>query len=249
MPLVQMENIHKSFGEVKSLQGVDFQVESNEIVGLLGDNGAGKSTLIKILNGLYPFDAGHLYIKNNKIDPNRYSVKKAQELGIETVYQERALVEKHTVWRNIFMGRELTTRLGFLRIAKMKHDTNMIMTDFLGLRGVGVSTTATVSTMSGGEQQGITIGRAMYFDADLVLLDEPTMALSVKEIGKVLSFVQRIKDQGKSCIYISHTVSLIYRVSDRFVILDRGKVTAEYTRDEISEGELMEQLIHHASQT
>lgn len=249
MPLVRMENIHKSFGEVRALQGVDFQVESNEVVGLVGDNGAGKSTLIKILNGLYPFDAGRLYIKNNEIDPNRYSVRKAQELGIETVYQDSALGEKQSVWRNIFIGRELTTRLGFLRIAKMEQDTNMIMTDFLGLRGAGVSADSAVSTMSGGERQGIVIGRAMYFDADLVILDEPTRALSVKEIGKVLNFVQGVKERGKSCVYISHTISLIYSVSDRFVILERGKVTAEYTRDEISEGELMKQLIHHASQT
>ena len=228
---------------------VDKKLESNEVVGLIGDNGAGKSTLIKILNGLYSFDAGCLYIKNNKIAPNHYSVKKAQELGIETVYQEKALGEKHTVWRNIFVGRELTTGLGFLRVAKMKQATNVIMTDFLGFRSAGLSADSIVSTMSGGERQGIAIGRAMYFDADLVILDEPTIALSVKEIGKVLNFVQRVKDRGKSCIYISHTISLIYSVSDRFVILDRGKVTAEYTRDEISEGELMKQLIHHASQT
>ena len=249
MPRVKMENISKSCGGVSALQGVDVQLESNEVVGLIGDNGAGKSTLIKILNGLYSFDAGCLYIKNNKIAPNHYSVKKAQELGIETVYQEKALGEKHTVWRNIFVGRELTTGLGFLRVAKMKQATNVIMTDFLGFRSAGLSADSIVSTMSGGERQGIAIGRAMYFDADLVILDEPTIALSVKEIGKVLNFVQRVKDRGKSCIYISHTISLIYSVSDRFVILDRGKVTAEYTRDEISEGELMKQLIHHASQT
>ncbi|HSV30443.1 MAG TPA: ATP-binding cassette domain-containing protein [Atribacteraceae bacterium] len=228
---------------------MDFQIGSNEVVGLIGDNGAGKSTLIKIMSGLHPLDSGNFYIRDNKIDSHHYSVEKAQELGIETVYQESSLGEKHPVWRNIFVGRELTTSLGFLCVAKMKQETHEIMKDVLGFRGAGMSTDSTVSTMSGGERQGVVISRAMYFDADLVILDEPTRALSVKEIGKVLNFVQKIKERGKSCVYISHTISLIYEVSDRFVILDRGKVSAEYARKEISEDELMKQLIYHASQT
>jgi len=246
--LVDMRGVHKSFGGVVALRGVDFSVGKNEVVGLIGDNGAGKSTLIKILSGVQPHDRGEVYIKGRKIKPRECSVRRAHALGIETVYQEKALGAKQALWRNIFVGREPANRFGVILQRKAYAETNQLMKDFLGFRGGGVSPDSNVQTLSGGERQGVAIGRAMHFEADLVILDEPTNALSVKEIGKVLDFIRAIRQRGKSCVYISHTISNIYPVSDRFVVLDRGRMVAEYNQDEISEDELTERLVHHASQ-
>jgi len=243
--LVEMKDIHKYFGKVVALRGVDFQVGPNEVVGLIGDNGAGKSTLIKILSGVYPPTRGEIYIKGEKIDLKHYSVEEAHKLGIETVFQEQALGVKQTIWRNLFLGREkqVADSLGFIRIEKAQEETDRMMRKLLGFTGGGVSPDSTVRTLSGGERQGIAIGRAMYFEADLIILDEPTRALSIKEVNKVLNFIKKVKEAGKSCIYISHTIAHVYSVSDRFVILDRGQVVGEYKRKDISEPELNDVLI------
>lgn len=249
--IVQMREIHKYFGKVVALRGVNFEVGPNEVVGLIGDNGAGKSTLIKILSGVYPPTRGEIYIKGQKIDPRHYSVEKAHALGIETVFQEQALGDKQTIWRNLFLGREkeISDYLGFIKLERARKETDRMMRELLRFTGGGVSPDSSVRTLSGGERQGIAIGRAMYFEADLIILDEPTRALSVKEIAKVLDFIRRVKESQKSCIYISHTIANVYSVSDRFVILDRGKVVGEYERKAISESELNEKLIeiHEAS--
>lgn len=242
-----MKNIHKRFGGVVALRGVDFTVGDNEVIGLIGDNGAGKSTLQKILSGLYPPTEGEIFVKGEKIDPNNYSVRQAHEMGIETVFQEKALGQKQALWRNIFLGRQPTTKFGYLDVEEAKSETDRIMKQFLGFTGEGVSPDSTVSTLSGGERQGIAIGRAMYFEADLIILDEPTNALSVKEIGKVLDFIREVKRQGKSCVYISHTIAHIYEVSDRFVILDKGKVADRREKGELTEQELIDELTHHAT--
>ncbi len=247
MALVEMMGIYKAFGSVVALQGVDFTVGENEIVGLIGDNGAGKSTLIKLLSGVFPPTKGEIYIKGRKINLKEYSVKKAHELGIETVFQEQALGALQTIWRNLFVGREITNHLGFINITQARQEANRMVRDLFRFKGAGVSADSRVSTLSGGERQGVAIGRAMYFKADLVILDEPTRALSVKEVNKVLDFIRKLKELGKACVYISHTIANIYSVSDRFVILDRGQVVAQYKQKEISEAELNEALIHHAS--
>jgi len=234
-----------TIGKVVALQGVDFEVGPNEVVGLIGDNGAGKSTLIKILSGVYSPSKGEIYIKGQKIDLRHYSVEKAHELGIETVFQEQALGVKQTIWRNLFLGREkeISGSFGFLNTEKARKETDRMMRELLGFTGEGISPDSPVRTLSGGERQGIAIGRAMYFEADLIILDEPTRALSVKEVSKVLDFIKKVKEAGKSCIYISHTIAHVYSVSDRFVILDRGQVVGRYKRKEISEPELNEVLI------
>lgn len=243
--LVEMKNIYKSYDGVVALKGIDFEVRFNEVVGILGDNGAGKSTLIKIISGVHSFDDGEMYIKGVKIDPKKYSVKKAHNLGVETVYQEKALADKQTLWRNIFVGRQITNKLGFLNIKKEKEETNKIMRDLMGFRGIGANADAVIKTLSGGERQGVAISRAMYFEAELVILDEPTMALSLQEVKKVLRFIQNIKDIGKSCIYISHNIANVYPVSDRFVAIDRGKIVGAYNRKDISLHELSEELIKY----
>jgi len=240
--LIQMKNIHKSFGGVIALAGVDFELGDNEVVGLVGDNGAGKSTLIKILSGVFPPDEGEIFIRGKKVERG-YSVRKAHKLKIETVHQERALGEMQSMWRNIFAGRQITNLLGFIKIDKAKEETRKIMTEMMRFTGGGVSPDSTVGTLSGGEKQGVTIGRALYFNADLIILDEPTMALSIQETAKVLDFVRAIKREGKSAIYISHNIYLLYPVCERFVLLDRGRVIREFQKSEVSRDKLTEEMV------
>ncbi|MBN2322935.1 MAG: sugar ABC transporter ATP-binding protein [Spirochaetes bacterium] len=239
--LVSMSKIKKSFGKVEVLKGVDFDIRSNEIVGLIGDNGAGKSTLIKILTGVHRPDGGEIYYKGERI--TIHSVDRSRELGIETVYQERALSEQQTLWRNIFMGRELTGRLGFIRIKKQREETDRILRDQMGFTSEAISTDSIVQFLSGGEKQGVAIGRALFFNAELIILDEPTMGLSIAETKKALDFVRNIKEQGKSAIFISHNIYYVYPVADRFVILDRGNVAGEFNKKDISQDELVERMV------
>lgn len=242
--LVSMVDIQKSFGKVEVLRGVNFEVENNEIVGLVGDNGAGKSTLIKILTGVHRPDRGDIYFKGEKI--TIHSVDKSRELGIETVYQEQALCNQQTLWRNIFMGREITTNFGFLKIKDERIETERILREQMGFTSEAITVDSVVRSLSGGEKQGIAIGRALYFNADLVILDEPTMGLSLAETRKALDFVRNIKEQGKSAIFISHNIYYVYPVADRFVILDRGSIAGEFLKAEITQDELVEKMVELA---
>jgi simple sugar transport system ATP-binding protein len=236
-----MSNVSKSFGEVKSLTGINFAVQPGEVVGLLGDNGAGKSTLIKIITGYHqPDPGGEIYWKGERVE--NLSVAKGRKLGIETVYQERALAELQPIWRNIFMGRELTNRFGVLDIRKMKLETEKLMTELMGFTSSAVTPDSTVKTMSGGERQGVAITRALYFHAELIILDEPTMGLSLSETKKVLNFVTEIKKAGKSCIFIDHNIFHVYPVADRIVVLDRGRVAGEFLKGDLTLDQLIERL-------
>lgn len=242
--VLEMKNISKSFGEVQALHQVDFSVSRNEVVGLLGDNGAGKSTLIKIVTGYYRPDIGEVYFKGEKIED--LSVARARQLGIETVYQERALADLQTLWRNIFMGRELTTRFGFIDVKRMRHETEKLMVGSMGFTSAAVASDSVVKTFSGGEKQGVAIVRALYFDAELIILDEPTMGLSLSETNKLLDFVRGIKKAGKSSIFIDHNVFHVYSVADRVVVLDRGKVAGEFLTKDITLDQLMEKMMRVA---
>ncbi len=244
---VKMIDIVKYFGHTAALKGINFEVGANEVVGLIGDNGAGKSTLIKIITGVFPPSGGDLYIRDQKVDINHYNVKKAHESGIETVYQDKSLGEKQPLWRNFFVGRQIKNRLGFIDVKKEKEIAHEIMMNVIGFRSAGITVDSTVSKLSGGERQGIAIGRAMYFDADLIILDEPTVALSLKEVQKVLDFVNKIKESARSCIYISHMLSHVYMIADRFIILDRGKVIGNFKKSQISPTELNDFLLKYAN--
>lgn len=238
--ILEMRNISKSFGEVQSLSNVDFRVGENEIVGLLGDNGAGKSTLIKIITGYYRPDSGEIFFRGRKVE--NLTVPKARALGVETVYQERALADLQTLWRNIFLGRELSNRLGVLDIKKMKDETYRLMVEKMGYTSAAVNPDAVIKTFSGGEKQGVAITRALYFHADLIILDEPTMGLSLQETRKLLDFVRDIKAAGKSAIFIDHNVFHVYSVADRVVVLDRGRVAGEFQTADITLDDLMEKM-------
>jgi len=243
---VRVKNIEKYFGHVAALKGVNLEVGPNEVVGLVGDNGAGKSTLIKIITGVFPPTKGELYIRDKKVSLKDYNVKQAYKLGIETVYQDKSLGEKQALWRNFFIGRQITNCLGFIKVRKEKKIAQRIMFDVIGFRGAGITVESRANKLSGGERQGIAIGRAMYFNADLIVLDEPTAALSLKEVQKALNFVKEVKEQGKSCIFITHNIYHVYPVADRFVILDRGEVVATIKKGEITLKELNEFLLKYA---
>jgi simple sugar transport system ATP-binding protein len=238
--LVKLCNIKKSFGHVEVLKGINLEINTNEVVGLLGDNGAGKSTLIKIITGVHQPDSGDLYWKGEKLV--NFSVAKARDIGIETVFQERALSEEHSLWRNIFMGREITSRWGFIDVKREKEKTERIMKEYMGFTSSALTTDAVVRTMSGGEKQGVAIARALHFEADLIILDEPTTGLSLSETQKVLGFVDDIKKKGKSCIFITHNIYHVYPVADRIVVLDRGSVVGQFRKDEVSLEELVNRL-------
>lgn len=232
-PIVEMKNITKRFGRVVALRNVNFRVGKNEIVGLVGDNGAGKSTLVKILFGVYAPDEGEIIVKGMKF--KRLTPKKAYELGIVLVHQERTLCPNHPIWRNVFMGREITKKYGFLDIDKMKMLAEKALKE-LGLTKMPVETP--IKFLSGGYQQGVQISRAILFEADLVLLDEPTNMLSISEVGKVLDYTKELKNRGKSAVFISHNIYHVYPVVDRFVILDRGRVVAEFYKKDLTVDEI-----------
>jgi simple sugar transport system ATP-binding protein len=241
---LELRSVSKSFGEVQALTNINFQLGRNEIVGLLGDNGAGKSTLIKIMTGYHQPTSGEIYFNGQKID--NLTVPKARQLGVETVYQERALAELQTLWRNIFLGRELKNKWGLLDVNQMKQETYRLMNESMGFTSSAVNPNSRVGSFSGGERQGVAIVRALYFDAEIIILDEPTMGLSLKETAKLVNFVRDIKKAGKSAIFIDHNVVHVYNVADRIVVIDRGRIAGEFITKDITLDTLMEKMIRVA---
>ena len=241
--IVRLEKVQKFFGAIQGLRDIDLSIGRNEIVGLIGDNGAGKSTLIKVMTGVLRPTAGRIFIRDREIDWRAYSVRQAHDLSIETVYQDKSLAEKQPLWRNFFAGRQITNRFGFIDVKRERAVAREMLLSSIGFRGAGISVDSTVSLLSGGERQGIAIGRAMHFNADLIVLDEPTVALAVREVRRVLDFVRRIKDSGRACVYIEHNLAHVHEVADRLVVLDRGAIVTEISPKTMSVPELTEYLI------
>jgi simple sugar transport system ATP-binding protein len=234
---VELRHVSKSFGGVQVLDDVSMELRRGEVLGLVGDNGAGKSTLIKIITGIHEPDSGDLLFAGNPV--RGLSVKRARALGVETVYQERALADQLALWRNIFMGRPQANRLGFLSVRRMRRVTAELMGESMGFTSAVLTPDTHVRGLSGGERQGLAIVRALHFEANVVILDEPTMGLSLKETDKLLGFVRSIRAAGRSAILIDHNIFHVYSVADRIVVLDRGRVagafpTERYTHDEVT---------------
>jgi simple sugar transport system ATP-binding protein len=225
-PVLELRHVAKSFGGVHALHDVSLQLGAGEVLGLVGDNGAGKSTLIKIITGYHRPDEGEIYFGGQRIDD--LTVPKARALGVETVYQERALADQQSLWRNIFMSRPLVRPGGFLKVAEMRQVTGELMREEMGFTSAILTPDTPVAGLSGGERQGLAIVRALHFEADLIILDEPTMGLSLSETEKCLDFVRGIRAAGKSAIFIDHNIFHIYSVADRIVMLDRGGIAAEF---------------------
>jgi simple sugar transport system ATP-binding protein len=241
--IVRLQGVQKFFGPIHALRNINLAIGRNEIVGLIGDNGAGKSTLIKIMTGVMKPSSGRIYVRDQAIDPSEYSVRLAHKLSIETVYQDKSLGEKQPLWRNFFVGRQITNRFGFIDIKREKEIAREILLNTIGFRGAGISVDSMVKELSGGERQGIAIGRAMHFKADLIVLDEPTAALGVKEVRKVLDFVRRIRESGRACVYIEHNLAHVHEVADRLVVLDRGEIVTEISPRDMSVAALTEYLV------
>lgn len=233
---VELRHIYKSFGGIGVLHDVSLRLEAGEVLGLVGDNGAGKSTLIKIITGVHHPDSGTILFDGKLV--SGLTVDRARALGVETVYQERALAEQLSLWRNIFMGRPSSRRLGFLDVQKMRRITAQLMGESMGFTSATLTPDTHVSGLSGGERQGLAIVRALHFEADIIILDEPTMGLSLKETDKLLRFIGGIRTAGKSAILIDHNIFHVYSVADRIVVLDRGGVAGEFPTSRYSLEEL-----------
>ncbi len=224
--LIRMEHISKFYGRVQALDDVTVSVRESEIVGLLGDNGAGKSTLIKVLSGAVPVTSGDIYIRGKKVSIQSTTDAIAQ--GIETIYQDSALVTQLSIARNLFLGREPIKGPGFLGSLDQEK-MNTVAAGLLRQVGIekNIPPTTPIGSLSGGERQAVAIARAMHFDSDLIILDEPTNNLGVAETQGVLNFVRGARDSGHSCIFIAHNIHHVFQVVDRIVVMRRGKVVAD----------------------
>ncbi|MCZ6635366.1 MAG: ATP-binding cassette domain-containing protein [bacterium] len=240
-PLVEMRDISRSFGHIIALQNLDFTLYHGEVLALLGDNGAGKSTLIKILTGVYPPTSGHLLFDGNQVHLN--SPQDARALGIETVYQDLALVPQLSIVRNFYLGREKTKKTGpfsFLDRTTM----NAEATDALEAIGIHIrNPEEPVASLSGGERQSIAIGRAVHFGSRLLIMDEPTSALSIGETRKVLGYITAAKERALSVIFITHNIPHVFEVADRMTILHHGQKVGDYNREEVTPDEVAQMVM------
>jgi simple sugar transport system ATP-binding protein len=238
-PLLAAERIEKWYGKVHALRGIDVEIHPGEALALIGDNGAGKSTFAKIVAGVERKTSGRLLWKGKEVDIS--SIKQARNLGIETVYQEQALAPQLTVMQNIFLGRTETKFgiLGVLDNKKMAEAARRVLNEL----GLGVGVNQEVRFCSGGEQQGVAVARAILFKANLVILDEPTRALSTKGVERILQFIRSMKEQGIAVILISHVFPQIFPITDRFMLMSRGKIIAERRKEETSSEDLSRMII------
>lgn len=242
-PLVAMKNIHKTFGAVKALQNVDFEVMPAEIVGLVGDNAAGKSTLMKILSGAYIADQGEIWINGKKADIS--NPVDSRNLGIEMLYQNFALAGNINIYQNIFLGRELTRDYcwGVFKILNKKEMATRSV-DLISRLKIDVhQVTKRVKELSGGQQQSVAIARVIAFNARLIIMDEPTANLGIKEVGRLLDLIRRLKEQGIAVIVISHRLDDIFSVGDKVIVLKRGKRVGTRYIKETTEKEVLRLIV------
>jgi simple sugar transport system ATP-binding protein len=238
--LLEVKEISKYFGSVIAIKDVSMFCRAGEVTCLLGDNGAGKSTLIKTLSGVYRPDAGQYLFDGKRREFS--SPREALELGIATVYQDLAMIPLMSIWRNFFLGSEPTKGWGPWR----RYDVGFAKTttrEELSKMGIDIrDPEQAVGTLSGGERQSVAIARAVYFGAKVLILDEPTAALGVKQAGVVLRYIVQAKQRGVGVIFITHNPHHAYPVGDHFVILRRGQVFGDYSRDEIELDRLVQMM-------
>jgi simple sugar transport system ATP-binding protein len=235
--LLEFDQVSKYFGNVVALKDVSLNVNAGEVTCILGDNGAGKSTLIKILSGVHQPDEGTFRLEGAPVTFG--SPREARHAGVATVYQDLAMVPLMSIWRNFFLGEEPTRGWGPARrfdIARAKK----LAREQLKLMGIDVrDPDQPVGTLSGGERQAVAIARAIYFGARVLILDEPTSALGVKQAGVVLKYILQARDRGVAVIFITHNPHHAYPVGDRFVILNRGQSLGTFEKSGIDRQELV----------
>lgn len=240
--LVRMANINKFYGRVHALRDVSLRILRGEVVGLLGDNGAGKSTLIKVLSGAVPMSGGEIFVKGHKVEMT--STTDAIANGIETIYQDSALVPQLSIARNLFLGREPVKGPSFLN--RLDHEAmNDVARNLLKKVGItkDIPPETPITALSGGERQAVAIARAMQFDSDLIILDEPTNNLGVAETQGVLRFVREARNTGHSCIFIAHNIHHVFQVVDRIIVMRGGRIVADDMDPKQSSIEEVERVI------
>lgn len=235
--LIRLEAVSKDYGVFHALTDINLSVHAGAVTCVLGDNGAGKSTLIKILAGLHPATSGTVHVDDEPV--HFKTPRDALDAGIATVYQDLAVVGQMSVWRNFFLGQELTGRFGRLREDEMRQITDEQLREMgIALRNVDVP----VASLSGGQRQVVAIARAIYFGARVLILDEPTAALGVKQSGMVLRFIAAARDRGIGVIFITHNPHHAYLVGDHFILLNLGKQVMDIPRDQVTLEELTLQM-------
>ena len=237
-PLVEMRDISISFGGIKAVDHVSGDLYPGEVVGLLGHNGAGKSTLIKVLSGAYKSDSGEIYINGEKAVIN--SPRDARRYNVETIYQTLALADNLDAASNLFLGRELVNGVGFVDDDRMEAETRKIMGR---LNPNFQKFEAPVSALSGGQRQSVAIARAVYFDAKILIMDEPTAALGPQETQMVAELIQELKKQGLGIFLIDHAVHQVKRLCDRAAVMKNGKLVGVVKVDEVTEDDLLAMII------
>jgi D-xylose transport system ATP-binding protein len=237
-PLVELRGISKTFGGLHALEGVNVDLGAGEVMGLLGHNGAGKSTLIKILSGVYPADAGQIRVAGKEVTIT--STRDAKRHGIETIYQNLALAENLDAVANVFLGRERFTRFGLLDEEAMEHETRRML-DRMKLRLPSLRNE--VSQLSGGQRQAIAIGRAVYFNAKILVMDEPTAALGPEETAKVGELIRELKQQGLGIFLISHDIHDVFDLADRITVLSHGRVVGTVRTADVSKDDVLSMII------
>ena len=237
-PLVEMKNVSIAFGGVQAVDDVSIELYPGEVVGLLGHNGAGKSTLIKILSGAYRMDSGEIRINGQKAEI--HSPRDARKYNIETIYQTLALADNLDAASNLFLGRELTTPLGFVDDDRMEAETRKIMArlnpNFRKLK-------EPVSALSGGQRQSVAIARAVYFNAKILIMDEPTAALGVHETAMVAELIQELKKQGLGIFLISHDTREMMELCDRVAVMKNGQMVGNERVEDVTEDDILSMII------
>ncbi len=234
---LRLEGVGKTFGSVVALEGVSMSVDHGRVTCVLGDNGAGKSTLIKVLSGVFPYDSGTMSVAGQ---PVRFtSPTQAREAGIATVFQDLATIPLMSVWRNFFLGREPGKGWGPWRRLDVR-DAKAPCRDQLARFGIDLrDADQVIGTLSGGERQAVAIARAVHFGAEVLILDEPTSALGVKQAGRVLKLVRDARDRGVAVVLITHNPHHAHLVGDEFVLLSRGRMTHRWVKQDVSLDELV----------
>ena len=239
-PIIEMIDIAKDYGHIRALEGVSLAIRAGEVTCVLGDNGAGKSTFIKIMAGVHQADSGTMKI--NGVETRFASPRDALHAGIATVYQDLAVVDLMETWRNFFLGSEITRPIPLLRpldIARMRQITS----DELAKLGIHLdSVDHPLGTLSGGQRQSVAIARAVYFGAKVLILDEPTAALGVKQSGVVLRYIAKARESGVAVVFITHNPHHAYMIGDHFAVLSLGRMVLNVRRDEITVERLITEM-------
>jgi simple sugar transport system ATP-binding protein len=239
-PIYEIRGICKRFGAVQALIDLDFRIEEGEIIGLLGDNGAGKSTMIKLMSGIVEPDAGEIFSNGKRVQVK--SRQDSERIGIETIYQDTAVVDSMSIVGNIFMGREITNRWGFLDTAKMRAIAKDVLKTTIHISGID-DPDEEVGKLSGGQKQAVAVARAVYYKSRILLLDEPTSALSVRETENLLAYIRRLKAEKVSSVLVTHNLYHAYMVCDRFVVMNHGRKVFEASKDETTIEELTKHVV------